>query len=205
MISITLTDDCHLVHLTETPPPDGSVYACQREPKIDVFFHDDYYDYEEQMLGNTYGYFLNSDPTKLVAAFTVASSALVLDFLQSAKKNKINKSIPRIKQRRQYPALLICQLAVFDEFSASKLGDEMLQHIKDFAILVNNTVACRYLIVEAVNKPKVIEYYQRNGFNLLYSSEEQEILKSKRKLDDDGHLTTRQMLYDLMLYRDTEK
>lgn len=202
---LSLTDDCCLVRLTECPPPSDCVYHCSKEPKIDEFFHEDYCNYEKQMLGNTYAYFLNEDPSKLVAAFTIASSALVLDFLQSAKKSKINKTIPRIKQRRQYPALLICQLAVFDEFAEAKLGDEMLQHIKDFAILVNETIACRYLIVEAVNKPKVIDYYQRNGFNLLYSSEEDEIIKSKRKIDENGRLTTRQMLYDLMLYKDMEQ
>lgn len=195
---ITL-DDCRFVHLTECPPSVGCVYHCSREPQIDTFFHEDYADYEHQLLGKTYAYYLKDNPKKLVAAFTIANSALVLDFLQSARKNKINKGIPRVKQRRQYPALLIAQLAVFDEFAEHKLGDELVKQIRQYALLLNESTACRYLIVEAVNKEKVIRFYERNGFNLLYSSELEEQDKMKRKLDENGNLSTRLMMYDLLL------
>jgi GNAT superfamily N-acetyltransferase len=197
MTKLSLTDDCILVRLTECPPlPTG--FSCSKEPAIDTFFHEDYADYEAQLLGNSYGYYLVEDPSKLVAAFTVANSALVLDFLQSARKNKINKAIPRIKQRRQYPALLLCQVVVFDEFLSCKIGDELLAMIKEFAYNLNRSTACRYLIVEAVNKSKVVKFYERNGFALLYSSEQEEIKKTNRKLTPEGNLTTRLMMYDLL-------
>ena len=112
----SLIDQCTFLSLTECPPSDNCVYHCAKEPQIDIFFHEDYADYEKQLLGKSYAYYLNQDKNQLVAAFTIANSALVLDFLQSARKNKINKAIPRVKQRRQYPALLIAQLAVFDDF-----------------------------------------------------------------------------------------
>ena len=63
----------------------------------------------------------------------------------------------------------------------------------------NDSTACRYLIVEAVNKDKVIHFYERNGFNLLYSSEREEQEKMKRKVDENGILSTRLMIYDLLL------
>ena len=197
--SFSLMDDCTFTSLTANPPSDDCVYHCIKEPQIDIFFHEDYSDYEKQLLGKSYACYLKDDKTQLVAAFTVANSALVLDFLQSARKNKINKGIPRVKQRRQYPALLIAQLAVFDAFVQYKVGDELLNIIKEYAFRLNHSTACRYLIVEAVNKEKVIRFYERNGFNLLYSSEQEEQDKMKRKLDENGHLSTRLMMFDLLL------
>jgi len=196
---ITLRNSCRFVHLTECPPSEACVYHCSKEEKIDTFFHEDYADYEKQLLGKTYGYYLNESPDALVAAFTIANSALVLDFLQSSRKNKINQRIPRVKHRRQYPALLIAQLAVFDDFVQCHLGDELLKHIKEFALILNESTACRYLIVEAVNHPKVVSFYERNGFVLLYSTEQDEKEKTKRSLKEDGHLSTRLMIYDLLL------
>jgi len=203
---MTLADDCFFVHLTECPPAESAQYSVSKEPQIDAFFHGGYAEYEQELMGNTYAFYLKANATnqkfdnsKPVAAFTIANSALVMDFLQSARKNKINQSVPRVKQRRQYPALLICQLAVFDEFVGYRLGDELLNAIKDFALILNETTACHYLIVEAVNKPKVLDFYRRNDFALLYSSEEIELEKTHRKTDDAGHLMTRLMMYDMML------
>ena len=198
--SLSLKQDCFFTRLTNNNLPSAE-YHCVREPQIETFFHDDFADYEQQLLGNTYAYRLKADPTKVVAAFTIANSALVLDFLQSSRKNKINKDIPRVKQRRQYPALLIAQLAVFDEFAQYKVGGEMLTLIKHFALLINETTACRYLIVEAVNHEKVLAFYERNGFNLLYSSEQDEQAKMNRKLTEDGRLSTRLMMCDMLLFK----
>ncbi len=200
MDSFSLKQNCIFTRMTDTRFFCAE-YRCAKEPQIDIFFHEDYADYEQQLLGNSYAYRLKDDPSRLVAAFTIANSALVLDFLQSSRKNKINKAIPRIKQRRQYPALLIAQLAVFDDFAKYKLGDEMLTLIKHFALLINETTACRYLIVEAVNHSKVIAFYERNGFNLLYTSEQEEQDKMKRKLTDEGKLTTRLMMCDMLVFK----
>lgn len=196
----SLKDDCVFESLTQCPPSVEAEYHCAKEPKIDEFFHVDYVDYEKQLLGKSYGYYLKTDKNKLVAAFSIANSALFLDALQSSKKRKINKTIPRIKQRRQYPALLICQLAVFDEFAPLHIGDQVMDHIKNLALLLNRTTASRFLLVEAVNKEKVLTYYENNGFDYLYSSEEVEIEKTRRPLDEEtGRLATRLMKFDMML------
>ncbi len=68
------------------------------------------------------------------------------------------------------------------------------------ALLLNKTTACRYLIVEAVNKQKVLDFYERNGFVYLYSSEQDEINKTNRKLNSEDQLPTRLMMYDLLRY-----
>ena len=198
--TFSLVDECVFKNLTHNPPTATAEYHCKKEPKIDEFFHLDYADYEKQLLGKTYGYYLNGDQSQLVSAFTIANSALVLDFLQSSKKNTINKAIPRAKQRRQYPALLICQLAVFDSFSHLHIGDQVMNQIKHLALLLNESTSFRFLIVEAVNKKKVLQYYTDNGFEFLYSTEEIEREKTHRPVDEEtGKLATRLMKFDMML------
>lgn len=197
-----INEQCVFESLTKCPPSQDAEYHCAREPKIDEFFHVDYKDYEEQLLGKSYGYYLKEDKKKLVAAFSIANSALFLDTLQSARKNKINKEIPRVKHRRQYPALLICQLVVFDEFAPLHIGDQVMNDIKNLAIFLNETTASRFLLVEAVNKEKVLNFYEANGFDYLYSSEEIEKSMTRRPIDEKtGKLFTRLMKYDMMLIK----
>ena len=54
----------------------------------------------------------------------------------------------------------------------------MMDLIKTIAINPENTTAARYLVVDAVNTPKVISFYKNNGFKFLFTSdmEEQECL-----------------------------
>ena len=46
------------------------------------------------------------------------------------------------------------------------------------------------------NKPEACEYYQRNGFNYMFGSEDQE--KQYRNIETDAALQTRLMFFDLM-------
>ena len=197
---LSLEQDCVFVNMTQNPPSASAKYRCEKEPKIDEFFHSDYADYDMQMLGKTYAYYLKRDPNEVVAAFTIANSALVIDLLPSSRKNKINQEIPHAKHRRQYPALLLCQFAVFDDYAGNRIGAEVTQQIKNLALLLNSTTGCRFLMVEAVNKPEVLKFYERNKFLYLYSTEADEISSSKRKVDENGRLYTRVMYYDMIQY-----
>lgn len=70
--------------------------------------------------------------------------------------------------------MLVGQLAVSDLFSGHHVGDELLDFIKSWFIDPLNKTGCRYVIVDAVNHLKVFEYYQRNGFKFLFSSDKEE-------------------------------
>ena len=68
-------------------------------------------------------------------------------------------------------------------------------------------MANRLAIVDAVNKPEVLHFYEKNGFTPLFSSELQEDLYTKRPLNDADrqdreqhprHLSTRLMFCDLL-------
>ena len=68
--------------------------------------------------------------------------------------------------------------------------------IKIWIVKYASQVAGRYLIVDAINTPKVIEFYKRNNFNLVFPSEAEECKLSD--LQSDMPLKTRFMIADLI-------
>ena len=59
-----------------------------------------------------------------------------------------------------------------------------------------NKTGCRYLVVDAYNETTPLEYYRKNGFDFMFSTEEQE--REYRNISGDGPLRTRLMFFDLM-------
>ena len=167
-----MLEQCDFMELTEEVLQQCKGFTCKDED-ITEFFTQDYADYAYQLLGKSYC-FVKPDTSEIVCAFTVANSSVKVDSLPSNLRNKLNRKIPNAKRRPQYPAVLVGQLAVSDLFSGHHVGDELLDFIKSWFIDPLNKTGCRYVIVDAVNHPKVFEYYQRNGFKFLFSSDEEE-------------------------------
>ena len=55
--------------------------------------------------------------------------------------------------------------------------------------------------MDAVNAPEVISFYQKNGFQMLFSSEKQEITYTIGGKDVTTTLDTRLMYFDLLNMR----
>lgn len=124
--------------------------------------------------------------------------------MPKSKRNKLNRKIPFSKQRSQYPAVLVAQLAIFDEFVGLHLGKEVLDMIKAWFIDPLNKTGCRYLVVDAVNTPKVLQFYRDNGFDFIFSSDEEEMqYLSQAVCAEDGNIfrETRLMVFDLITIR----
>ena len=56
-----------------------------------------------------------------------------------------------------------------------------------------------FVVVDAINKEKVIKFYERNGFKIMFRTEEEEIAATG-KLDVTS-LSTRMMFADLKCYK----
>lgn len=220
-------DNCHFDRLTSEIIDQCQPYHCSKDSDIDSFFHkgtkDNFSDYRSEMMGYTHCFYTEEKSPRMVCAFSLSNSALRTDTLPKRKRNKFNKSIPNAKRRSQYPAILIGQLCVFDGFGhhaiEENVGDEMMDLIKTMAINPDNDCATRYLVVDAINTPNVIEYYQRNGFDFLFESDEEELKCLRgynadksiiRKVKELCHLVekqetpvckTRLMLFDLILLK----
>lgn len=175
-------------------------YVCSKDDRINKFFHEEYLDYAHQLLGKSYCFVSKTEP-KIAAAFTVANSSVRVDDMPKSKRNKLNRKIPFSKQRSQYPAVLVAQLAVFDEFSGLNLGKDVLDMIKAWFIDPLNKTGCRYVVVDAVNNPKVLQFYKDNGFDFIFSSDEEEMQYMSKAVNvQDGSVfrETRLMIFDLI-------
>ena len=198
-----MLEQCDFMELTEEVLQQCKGFTCKDED-ITEFFTQDYADYAYQLLGKSYC-FVKPDTSEIVCAFTVANSSVKVDSLPSNLRNKLNRKIPNAKRRPQYPAVLVGQLAVSDLFSGHHVGDELLDFIKSWFINPLNKTGCRYVIVDAVNHPKVFEYYQRNGFKFLFSSDEEEWTflhnKGLEQTTPIEPMKTRLMYFDLIYLR----
>ena len=198
-----MLEQCDFMELTEEVLQQCKGFTCKDED-ITEFFTQDYADYAYQLLGKSYC-FVKPDTSEIVCAFTVANSSVKVDSLPSNLRNKLNRKIPNAKRRPQYPAVLVGQLAVSDLFSGHHVGAELLDFIKSWFIDPLNKTGCRYVIVDAVNHPKVFEYYQRNGFKFLFSSDEEEWTflhnKGLEQTTPIEPMKTRLMYFDLIYLR----
>ena len=198
-----MLEQCDFMELTEEVLQQCKGFTCKYED-ITEFFTQDYADYAYQLLGKSYC-FVKPDTSEIVCAFTVANSSVKVDSLPSNLRNKLNRKIPNAKRRPQYPAVLVGQLAVSDLFSGHHVGDELLDFIKSWFIDPLNKTGCRYVIVDAVNHPKVFEYYQRNGFKFLFSSDKEEWTflhnKGLEPATPVEPMKTRLMYFDLIYLR----
>lgn len=198
-----MLEQCDFMELTEEVLQQCKGFTCKDED-ITEFFTQDYADYAYQLLGKSYC-FVKPNTSEIVCAFTVANSSVKVDSLPPSLRNKINRKIPNAKRRPQYPAVLVGQLAVSDLFSGHRVGDELLDFIKSWFIDPLNKTGCRYVIVDAVNHPKVFEYYQRNGFKFLFSSDEEEWTflhnQGQEPTTPIEPMKTRLMYFDLIYLR----
>lgn len=198
-----MLEQCDFMELTEEVLQQCNGFTC-KDADITEFFTHDYADYTYQLLGKSYC-FVKPGTSEIVCAFTVANSSVKVTSLPSGLRNKLNRKIPNAKRSPQYPAVLVGQLAVSDLFSGHHIGDELLDFIKSWFIDPLNKTGCRYGIVDAVNHPKVFDYYQRNGFKFLFSSDEEEWVflhnKGQEPTAPVEPMRTRLMYFDLIYLR----
>ena len=139
--------------------------------------------------------FYKKDTMQAVAAFCVINTDISVDLIPKSTRNKLNRKIPYAKQRDHYPAVLIGQIAVFDAFAKFHLGDELMDSIRWWLRNVANLIAARYVVVDAVNNEKVLQFYARNQFWTVFKTEEDE--RKANDLEDGQPLLTRFMISDL--------
>lgn len=129
-------------------------------------------------------------------SFTLANAGIRVNDLPNSRKKKIETNIPHVKVMKDYPAVLVARLGVSKHFRSLHIGSDILSYIKLWFLDPYNKTGCRFMIVDAYNEPTTIAFYEQNGFNTVFSTEQQE--KDYRHLESDIPLSTRLMYYDLM-------
>ena len=188
-----LADKCIFKLLTREVISTCKQFSCGYDD-LDEYFLKDSPLWADQMYGKTYCFVLKDDPQTIVCAFSLSNETIRVDLLPSNRKKQFLKTIPKDKRIRRYPAVLIGRLGVDVKFANKGIGTELMQIIKFWFIEPDNKAAVRYLAVDALNNPRTLNYYIKNGFVCLFKDEEQEASSSKLKLP----LKTRYMYFDLI-------
>lgn len=176
-------------------------FNCSNDDLND-FFANDVLNYTSELLGKSYCFTLDEDAQIIVAAFTVSNDSIKTFILPNARKKKVISGIPRPKQMKSYPAVMIGRLGVNKEFrniltEEKSVGDQLMDFIKSWFVDAANKTGCRFVVVDSYNDVAALKYYKRNGFTEMFSSEEQE--KEVTGLLETAELATRLLYFDLIV------
>lgn len=170
-------------------------FSCGDTDMDDFFLHDASL-YSQELLGKSYCFVTVDTPHQIVGMFTVANDSIKTTHLNHTTSNRVNRPIDNAKRGRSYPAVLIGRIGVNKNFQQPEFraGSQMIDFLKEWFSDDDNKTGCRFLVVDAYNKPNILAFYERNGFKFLHISEEEEC---EYYHIDDNVIHTRLMYYDL--------
>lgn len=171
---------------------------------VNDFFCNDALNYYAELLGKTYCFTLDENPEIIICAFTISNDSIKTFNLPNARKKKVNKDIPRQKQMKSYPAVLIGRLGVHKNYrlvndETDRTGKQLMNFIKSWFIDGANKTGCRFIVVDSYNEINPLKYYSNNEFIPLFSNEEQE--KEYTGIGSDAKLETRLLYFDLIMLK----
>lgn len=202
-----LLEECTLGILTQDVLDTSYPFTCGNDEDVDEFFREDAVDYTYFKMGKSYCFRLDADPKQIIACFTVSNDSLRIYDLPSSRKKAMWDITNREKMLSRYPGVLIGRLAVNIDYARHGIGSQILDFIKMWFDAPDNKTACRFVIVDAKNEPEVLTFYQKNGFEYLFTTEFQEDLYTKPVKDkaeenerriNPRKLKTRLMYFDLL-------
>ena len=196
MNEISLYDDCVMLAYSKEVRENCLPFTCG-ESDLDDFFLNDAELYAEELFGKTYCWVTTELPHRIVALFTLLNDSIKTKLISSNDKNRLQRNILNPKRGRSYPAVLIGRLGVNRDYqgTSSHVGRQLLVFIKDWFRHEDNKTGCRFIVVDAYNKEKILGYYARNGFTPLYKTEE--IEKQYYDIPENELLKTRLLYFDL--------
>ncbi len=151
-------------------------FSCGDED-IDEFVRYDAELHKKELLAETY--MLQNLTVKDI--LPIAFCSLCNDAIQLSTHKK-KKIFPEKKRYQYQPAVKIARMGVRSEFQGNNIGSYVINMVKRLFI-VDNRTGCRFITVDAYNKPNILKFYKRNDFQFLHEK------------DSDRH--TRIMFFDL--------
>lgn len=137
-------------------------------------------------------------PNTIVAAFTLSNDSIRITnrITDEYKEQFLADAELRDKSLKRFPAVLIGRLGTNKIFAGRGYGSAIMDFIK-VLFRTNNRTGCRFLIVDAMNNPRTLHYYEKNGFRFLIDDER---LEAKYMGIGVGRLplNTRLMYFDLL-------
>jgi GNAT superfamily N-acetyltransferase len=189
-----LKTDCELLPLSPEQPIIN--FDCG-DADLNEFFNQDAILYQNQLLSSTY-FFRHNETGKCVCAFSLSPDGLSIFNIPGSRRKKVKELIPREKPLKSYPAMLIGRLGVSSDFTGQGTGSQLMDIIKSFCFTLK-PLSGRFLLVDAYNQPDVLNFYRKNNFIFIFSTEEQERAYYLRNIVEP--LRTRLMFYDMIQWK----
>ena len=188
---------CSLIRASEKTITECQPFSCG-EDDLDEFFAKDCLVNQRKLLGKTYLFCLKEHPNTIVTAFSLSNDSIRLTnrITDEYKEQFLDDTDLRDKSLKRFPAVLIGRLGTSKDFAGQGYGTAIMDFIK-VLFRTNNRTGCRFLIVDAPNRPETLHYYEKNGFHYLITDER---LEAKYMGIGVGRLplNTRLMYFDLL-------
>ena len=168
-----LSENCFFSPYTEDVVRSCDLFTCG-DADMDDFFHNDAMDYATFMMGRSYCFRLKENSRKIVCVFTVSNDSIRIYDLPRSRRDYMLKITHHQKRLNRYPGILVGRIGVNSEFARKGVGSEVLDFVKEWFADEANKSGCRFVIVDAVNTPEVLSFYQKNDFKFLFTTEAQE-------------------------------
>lgn len=175
-----IDNDAEIVRLK--PTTSIKPFECTNQDLKD-FLLDDAVNHLKELLAVTYLY-ESKDTT--IGYFSVLNDSIRRDDTDKKGLRKALKKLPHGKRSyKSHPAVKVGRLAVHTDYQSKGIGGRLMDYIKGY-FLDRNKTGCRFIIVDADNNERTLQFYQRNGFSFL----------TEKDKDDKNRL----MYFDLILY-----
>lgn len=192
-----LLDRCDLRVATHKELAMCEPFSCDSDDLNEFFAHDAAI-YHKRLLGKTYLFCLKDNPHTIVSAFTLSNDSIRITnkLNEDCKEEFLELTELSEKNLRRYPAVLIGRLGTGQQFAGQGYGSAVMDFIKLW-FRTGNKTGCRFVIVDAYNRPSTLHYYEKNRFKYLIPDER---LEAKYMGIGVGHLPlhTRLMYFDLL-------
>lgn len=146
-------------------------FSCNNED-LDEFFAKDCLINQRKLLGKTYLFCLKSQPNTIVSAFSLSNDSIRLTnrIADEYKEQFLEDTELRDKTLKRFSAVLIGRLGTNKDYAGRGYGSAIMDFIK-VLFRTNNRTGCRFLIVDAMNRPETLHYYEKNSFRYLIKDE----------------------------------
>jgi len=129
---------------------------------LNEYFHKDAILHRRELLTQTYYLHLSKYPFVALALLDFCNDVVQLKKYESV----INIDLDPRKRYKNLPAVKLTRFGVLKDYQGMNIGSHTLNMVKKF-FMTDNRTGCRFITVDAYNKPEVIHFYQKNNFELL--------------------------------------
>jgi len=148
-------------------------FKCSKNLDLQDFLHNKALTFEKNLRARTYIY-IDNNTKEVVAYFTVAISTL---HTQSISSQTIKLLDGYQNDVKTIPCFLIGQLGKADKFEKKKIGEYILEDSVDIIDESHRSLGARFILLDAINKDKLISFYQKNLFFPIEKSITNESIK----------------------------